>query len=113
MTVFFQQLQRTLVMLKSQPEQLSFTFDHGDIDLAFENQVATGPGRFTATNVGQYVMTVFYALDQHLQLTTRALLTMQPGRDDPGIVKDQEIIGLYQVNNVSEMEIDTGLTSKM
>ena len=53
--------------------------------------------------MGQRRLRAGHPLQQQFHLATRRLASPQPGGDYPGVVKDQQVIGLQMIEEVAKM----------
>ena len=70
--------------------------------LCGKDQTGAGPGRTAAFQLRQQAIVLLDTFDHHLHLAAAFLAGKQASRNDPGIVKHQQIIGIQQFGQLSE-----------
>ena len=53
--------------------------------------------------MGECLVVIHHPLDQHFNLATAFLLAKQPGRNDAGIVEDQQITGVHMGEQIRKL----------
>ena len=87
MTVLFQKFVNGLFAFKTQTEQFVRTLNHDGTNIAFENQLRAGLGRFGRTDVCQRGVVVQNALYQGFDFAAALFLPEQPRFHDFGVVE--------------------------
>ena len=89
MTVGFKLLKHRTGPVETQFKQCVLPACYGDFNRAFQQQLCAGFRRFAGAHMGQGVVLIHNALNQHFHFTARGLLPQQARRYDPGIIKHQ------------------------
>ncbi len=77
--------------------QVVLTAMHPGLECAFQDQPGTRFWRLAGAHMGQGMVIIHDALNQHLDLPARCLCTQQACRNDTGIIKYQQITRPQQV----------------
>ena len=62
--------------------------------------------------MGECLVVIHHPLDQHFNLATAFLLAKQPGRNDAGIVEDQQIAGVHMGKQIRKLLMQQRIAGK-
>ena len=79
--------------------------EHLELTAIFQQQLATGLWRFTGTHLRQAFLLPQQSLQQDFNLATGGFLAKQPGRNDPGVVENEQITVLQQTWKLVEFSV--------
>ena len=110
MAVFIKNISDPGVVVSGQHKQVVTAVFNPEADIlaghgTVEDDISACFGCFTGAHMSQRAVFRGDAFDQYFNFSAGRFVAKQPGRNDPGIVEHEDVIGLEQIGEIRKLPV--------